>query len=49
VISVPGVTAVSIQMTAQQRNQRYGVSDSLRGVRSIVAIASGKAGWGSPP
>jgi len=46
VVSVPGVTAVSVQMTAQTRNQRYGVSDALRGVRNIVAIASGKGGVG---
>ncbi|MGD0094169.1 MAG: Mrp/NBP35 family ATP-binding protein, partial [Planctomycetota bacterium] len=46
VAGVPGVTAVSIEMTANTRSRRFAPLDVLRGVKNLVAIASGKGGVG---
>jgi ATP-binding protein involved in chromosome partitioning len=47
VLSLPGVRAVDVEMTANTRGSR-GVerSDVLPGVRNVVAVASGKGGVG---
>jgi len=46
VAGVPGVTAVSVEMSANTRGRRFAPSDVLRGVKNVVAIASGKGGVG---
>ena len=46
VAGVPGVTAVSVEMTANTRGRRFAPADLLRGVKNVVAIASGKGGVG---
>jgi ATP-binding protein involved in chromosome partitioning len=46
VLSVAGVSEVSIEMTAQVRSRQTQQEDLVPGVRQIVAIASGKGGVG---
>jgi len=44
--AVPGVTDVSITMSAQTRGRSVNAGDVLKGVKNVVAIASGKGGVG---
>ncbi len=44
--SVPGVTSVAIEMTAQVRTRKQEPEDLLPGVKQVIAIASGKGGVG---
>ncbi|HEY3322594.1 MAG TPA: P-loop NTPase [Planctomycetota bacterium] len=46
VLALPGVSNVSISMTARTRGRAVASADILRGVKNIVAIASGKGGVG---
>ena len=43
---IPGVTAVNVNMTAQTVGRAVASADVLRGVKNIIAIASGKGGVG---
>lgn len=43
---VPGVIAVNVTMTAQTRSRPISANDILRGVKNVVAVASGKGGVG---
>src|SRR5579862_302163 len=44
--NIPGVEGVAIKMTAQTRGRPVGSADVLKGVKNVVAIASGKGGVG---
>ncbi|HYG76798.1 MAG TPA: P-loop NTPase [Planctomycetota bacterium] len=44
--AIPGVDAVNVTMTAQTRGRPVGSGDVLKGVKNVVAIASGKGGVG---
>lgn len=46
VAAIPGVTTVSIEMTAQVRKRSAPAADLVPNVKHIVAIASGKGGVG---
>jgi ATP-binding protein involved in chromosome partitioning len=46
VMGVPGVASVNITMTARTRGRAYADADSLKGVKNLIAIASGKGGVG---
>lgn len=47
VSALPGVAQVDIEMTAQVRNMNQApATEALKGVRSIIAVASGKGGVG---
>jgi ATP-binding protein involved in chromosome partitioning len=46
VAEIPGVTAVNVNMTAQTLGRSAPASDMLKGVKNIIAIASGKGGVG---
>ena len=43
---LPDVTAVNVTMTSQTRGRAMSSNDILRGVKNVVAIASGKGGVG---
>ena len=44
--ALPDVRTVNVNMTAQTRGRSVGPSDILKGVKNVVAIASGKGGVG---
>ena len=44
--ALPGVETVDVKMTAQTRGRPVGSGDALKGVKNLVAIASGKGGVG---
>jgi len=44
--ALPNVTNVEVKMTAQTRGRPVGTSDVLKGVKNVIAIASGKGGVG---
>jgi len=44
--ALPGVDAVNVTMTAQTASRPVGSNDVLKGVKNVVAIASGKGGVG---
>ncbi len=44
--ALPGVTEVNVKMTAQTRGRPVGSTDLLKGVKNLIAIASGKGGVG---
>jgi ATP-binding protein involved in chromosome partitioning len=44
--AIPGVDAVAVNMTAQTRGRPVGSADILKGVKNVIAIASGKGGVG---
>src|SRR6185503_13110933 len=44
--SIAGVSAVNVTMTSQTRGRPVGAQDVLKGVKNVVAIASGKGGVG---
>jgi len=44
--AIAGVEAVNVTMTAQTRGRPIGSSDVLKGVKNVIAIASGKGGVG---
>ena len=46
VAAIPGVTGVNVKMTAQTVGRAQAATDVLKGVKNIVAIASGKGGVG---
>ncbi len=46
VSALPGVTSVSVDMTAQVRNRDMTPADLIPGVRHVIAVASGKGGVG---
>ncbi len=46
VAAIPGVTAVNVNMTAQTLGRAAPASDALKGVKNVLAIASGKGGVG---
>ncbi len=46
IASLPGVTSVNVQMTAQVRSRSLDPQDLLPEVKNIIAIASGKGGVG---
>lgn len=46
VAAIPGVTKVSVEMTAQVRNRQVKQDDLIPHVKNVIAIASGKGGVG---
>lgn len=44
--AIPNVTNVEVKMTAQTRGRPVGSADVLKGVKNVIAIASGKGGVG---
>src|SRR5579862_2401284 len=44
--AIPGVTEVNVKMTAQTVGRALASADVLKGVKNVVAIASGKGGVG---
>src|SRR5579862_2071162 len=44
--AIPGVTEVNVKMTAQTVGRALAATDVLKGVKNIVAVASGKGGVG---
>ncbi len=46
VASIPGVTLVNVEMTAQVRGRAIDPQELIPGVRHVIAVASGKGGVG---